>query len=419
MGCGCDTAPDCGCEGIVLPEIHGENGVDGLSTYQLWLQAGNVGSISDFLNSQRGTDGLSAYQVWLSLGNSGTEQDFINSLIPPVPPVSNGIDGTNSFGTITTGFTQPSIASIVTVGLSQTPSGGQQWPVEGQVVFIAGAGYYRVNFAPVGDSVTLMFLGWPNSATTGTVIPSGRKIGPAGERGPAGLPATPLPPIEPDTPVVNEIPTGAPPPGQSTQIFVDDDTGISYVIRWNGAVWVIAATLTGAAGAQWLFEVGNPNTTQPAVPIDTVYVDIATSAIYQKTGATTWSLRVTLNAPLFSLGDNEVVHDDDSSPAVLNLGLPYTRLLLQDDVELDYGAIPFNAEWIFELRGDGGTRSIDFTPSKWALSTSAGISMPNAVEDGDVVQIKCRYMQVSTGVSRMVVVEVVDTQNELSPLGGS
>ena len=55
----------------------GKDGVDGKSAYDLWLEAGNEGSMSDFLNS---LVGKSAYEIWLELGNTGTPADFIKSL---------------------------------------------------------------------------------------------------------------------------------------------------------------------------------------------------------------------------------------------------------------------------------------------------------------------------------------------------
>lgn len=53
----------------------------GKSAYEIWLSAGNEGTVEDFLNSLIGPAGASAYQVWLELGNAGTEQDFVNSLV--------------------------------------------------------------------------------------------------------------------------------------------------------------------------------------------------------------------------------------------------------------------------------------------------------------------------------------------------
>ena len=74
------------------------NYMKGDSAYQIWLDAGNVGTLEDYLEdikgdpflysdftpeqleALRGFDGESAYEIWLSLGNVGTEQDFIDSL---------------------------------------------------------------------------------------------------------------------------------------------------------------------------------------------------------------------------------------------------------------------------------------------------------------------------------------------------
>jgi hypothetical protein len=92
----------------------GQNGVDGLSAYQIWINNGNTGTETDFLNSlqgaqggtgnngvdgQNGADGLSAYQIWLNNGNTGTEADFLNSLQGAQgiqgAAGTNGVDGVN------------------------------------------------------------------------------------------------------------------------------------------------------------------------------------------------------------------------------------------------------------------------------------------------------------------------------------
>lgn len=108
-----------------------QNGADGKSAYEIWLEIGNSGTETDFFNSLKGekgdtgerglqgiqgekgdkgstgakgskgdtgerglqgvqgekgdrgevgADGKSAYQIWLEQGNSGTESDFFNSL---------------------------------------------------------------------------------------------------------------------------------------------------------------------------------------------------------------------------------------------------------------------------------------------------------------------------------------------------
>ena len=53
---------------------------DGKSAYQIWLEAGNRGTVEDFLNSLVGEQGKSTYEIWLSLGNEGTVEDFIEAI---------------------------------------------------------------------------------------------------------------------------------------------------------------------------------------------------------------------------------------------------------------------------------------------------------------------------------------------------
>ena len=79
---------------------NGTNGSDGSSAYQIWINAGNTGTESDFLaslagsdgedgaNGTNGSDGSSAYQIWINAGNTGTESEFLASLAG-----SDGEDG--------------------------------------------------------------------------------------------------------------------------------------------------------------------------------------------------------------------------------------------------------------------------------------------------------------------------------------
>ena len=96
---------------------NGQDGIDGKSAYQIWLDNGHTGTEADFLtwlkgkdgtnglngkdgtngkdgkdgtngtNGQDGIDGKSAYQIWLDNGNTGTEADFLTWL--------KGKDGVN------------------------------------------------------------------------------------------------------------------------------------------------------------------------------------------------------------------------------------------------------------------------------------------------------------------------------------
>lgn len=102
---GADGAPGAdGADGA--PGADGADGANGLSAYEIWINAGNEGSESDFLASlvgadgaegatgadgadgATGADGLSAYEIWLAAGNTGSEADFLASLIG-----ADGADG--------------------------------------------------------------------------------------------------------------------------------------------------------------------------------------------------------------------------------------------------------------------------------------------------------------------------------------
>ena len=116
--------------------VDGKPGADGKSAYQVWLDAGNAGTVADFLKSLKGEkgdpgiqgepgtpgkqgepgqpgqegqpgepgkpgkDGLSAYQLWQAQGNVGTVDDFLKSLKgkdgqdgAQGAPGKNGVDG--------------------------------------------------------------------------------------------------------------------------------------------------------------------------------------------------------------------------------------------------------------------------------------------------------------------------------------
>lgn len=74
------------------PGADGVDGVDGApgavgrSAYQVWLDAGNVGTVDDYLAALKGAagadgaDGKSAYQVWLDAGNVGDVNTYLASL---------------------------------------------------------------------------------------------------------------------------------------------------------------------------------------------------------------------------------------------------------------------------------------------------------------------------------------------------
>ena len=63
----------------------GNEGADGLSAYEIWLEKGNTGSEEDFLEwlkGDNGEKGLSAYEIYLKYNPdyTGTEEEWINAL---------------------------------------------------------------------------------------------------------------------------------------------------------------------------------------------------------------------------------------------------------------------------------------------------------------------------------------------------
>ena len=97
----------------------GNDGADGKSAYEIWLDAGNQGTETDFLNAIKGAkgdkgdsgndgangtngaDGKSAYEIWLDAGNQGTETDFLNALKGAKGDKgnngTNGVDGKSAY----------------------------------------------------------------------------------------------------------------------------------------------------------------------------------------------------------------------------------------------------------------------------------------------------------------------------------
>lgn len=75
-------------EAEFVAALKGADGTDGESAYEVWLSAGNSGTVNDYIASLKGLtgdQGESAYEVWLSLpGNEGkTEADFFTAITGP------------------------------------------------------------------------------------------------------------------------------------------------------------------------------------------------------------------------------------------------------------------------------------------------------------------------------------------------
>jgi uncharacterized protein (TIGR02145 family) len=167
----------------------GTNGSNGLSAYQIWLNAGNTGTEAQFLNSLQGAtgpagtngvdgvdgatgpqgltgttgaqgpagtngtngtngqNGLSAYQIWLNAGNTGTEAQFLTSLQGATGPAGtngiNGVDGATGPQGIAgiTGAQGPTGLLSNGTDAGNTPYwNGTQWVVNNSNIHNNGAG---------------------------------------------------------------------------------------------------------------------------------------------------------------------------------------------------------------------------------------------------------------------------------------
>lgn len=109
----------------------GQDGTNGKSAYQIWLDNGNIGTEQDYLDSlkgedgytpiknvdyfdgQDGDDGKSAYQLWLDSGNTGSIEDYQASL-----KGEKGDKGDDA----TTYYTWLKYADTPTSGMSDNPT---------------------------------------------------------------------------------------------------------------------------------------------------------------------------------------------------------------------------------------------------------------------------------------------------------
>lgn len=103
---------------------------------------------------------------------------------------TNGIDGLNAFTTTTADFVVPSVGSNVTITVSSLGQLTGKWATAGQLIFIEGAGWYRV----VSSTDTTITATNPTSFTTenaalasvGSTVTLGKDVSPSGEKGASG-----------------------------------------------------------------------------------------------------------------------------------------------------------------------------------------------------------------------------------------
>jgi len=103
---------------------------------------------------------------------------------------SNGVDGLNSFTSTTADFVVPSVGANVTITVSSLGQATGKWAATGQLIFIEGAGWYRV----VSSTDTTITATNPTAFTSenaalaavGATVTLGKYVSPSGEKGADG-----------------------------------------------------------------------------------------------------------------------------------------------------------------------------------------------------------------------------------------
>lgn len=130
----------------------------------------------------------STHAVLTNLGyattNAGAGTTIPNgSQVSPggIQGAASSATGANAYDTTTASFTMPAAAANVNVTISNTG-----WLGVGQVVYIAGAGYFTVASITSATVFNATNANYPGAAAPGSTIASGAHVSPAGLIGPAG-----------------------------------------------------------------------------------------------------------------------------------------------------------------------------------------------------------------------------------------
>lgn len=105
---------------------------------------------------------------------------------PVIPQGLPGVNGKNAYTFTTTSFTMPAVSSSVTLTVQSTGQFSNQWAIAGQIVYIAGAGYFTVVSKTGNNQITVTNLGYTGNATPGVTIASNAGVSPSGIIGATG-----------------------------------------------------------------------------------------------------------------------------------------------------------------------------------------------------------------------------------------
>lgn len=116
--------------------------------------------------------------------NAGAGSTVTGSGTQAVSPAgANGTSGVNAYTITTLSFVTPAAGASVTVNVGIT-----SWASIGQILFVAGAGYYQVAAILNPTQFSLTNLAGYGNVAGGTNVGSGATVSPSGSAGPAGAP---------------------------------------------------------------------------------------------------------------------------------------------------------------------------------------------------------------------------------------
>jgi hypothetical protein len=98
-----------------------------------------------------------------------------------IGPTGAGGAGLNAFTTLSASFVQPASGSTVVANVGTTA-----WMATGQIVYVAGGGYYSVSSIADLTHATLNNLGYSGNLASGSTVASAGAVTPAGLIGPSG-----------------------------------------------------------------------------------------------------------------------------------------------------------------------------------------------------------------------------------------
>lgn len=201
MSCGCGHN-DCGCE-----TVKGRRGPRGLQG-----PAGTSGQNAQLLYGLgvplTSPPVTTAPAQWMDTGDGGhywmwsiAGQNWVDTGVQVQgddgAPGTNGTNGINAFTTTTAPFTMPNEGTFVVVPVVNNtwavPVDNGPPTVDGQMVFVFGAGYMMVGGVSGSDMILVNVEHtssgvYAGNVPPGTLVPSGARVSPAGIQGPPGLP---------------------------------------------------------------------------------------------------------------------------------------------------------------------------------------------------------------------------------------